>query len=96
MSFQNALGHVFFSAAVSAGQSSLVSSSRQAMCSERASTGGCLCPHLFSCLFVRSRRSAAELTRHHFARATGMVQLKGVISQNALMMAEMPELTGLR
>lgn len=58
--------------------------------------GVCLYPHLFACLFVRSLSSAAELTRRHFARATGMVQLKGVISQNALMMAEMLELTGLQ
>lgn len=46
----------------------------------------------FICL---CRCSAAELTRYHFAQAAGMIQLKGVISQNALMMAEMPELTGL-
>lgn len=54
--------------------------------------GGCLCPHLSACLFVHSLYSAAELTRCHFTQATGMVQLKGVIIQNALMMAEMPEL----
>lgn len=40
--------------------------------------------------------SAAELTRYHFAQATAIGQLKGVISQNALMMAETLELTGLQ
>lgn len=55
----------------------------------------CLYPHLFACLFVRSLCSAAELTRRHFARAAGTVQLKRVISQNALMMVVVLELTGL-
>lgn len=58
--------------------------------------GVCLYPHLFACLFVRSLCSAAELTRRHFARAAGAVQLKRVISQNALMMVVMLELTGLQ
>lgn len=48
--------------------------------------------YIFICLCLCS---AAELTRYHFAQAAGMIQLKGVISQNALMMAEMLELTGL-
>lgn len=48
--------------------------------------------YIFICLCLCS---AAELTRYHFAPAAGMIQLKGVISQNALMMAETPELTGL-
>lgn len=43
---------------------------------------------------MQSLRSAAELTRRHFARAAGTVQLKRVISQNALMMVVELELTG--
>lgn len=57
--------------------------------------GVCLYPHLFACLFVLSLCSAAELTRRHFAWAASMVQLKRVISQNALMMVVVLELTGL-
>lgn len=40
--------------------------------------------------------SAAVLTRRHFARAGDMVQLKRVISQNALMMVVEPKLTSLQ
>lgn len=58
--------------------------------------GVCLYPHFFACLFVRSLCSAAELTRRHFSPAAGAVQLKRVISQNALMMVVMLELTALQ
>lgn len=49
----------------------------------------------WGCLYLYLFVSSAELTRYHFAQAAGMIQLKGVISQNALMIAEMLELTGL-
>lgn len=93
-SFYNTLRHVSLSVPVFAGQPRL--------CFLPCSTfqvsfhGVCLYPHLFACLFVRLLCSAAELTRRHFAQAAGTVQLKGVISQNALMMVVVPELTGLQ
>lgn len=72
-------------------QVSLIFASYHASCSKWA----CLYPHLFVCLFVCSLCSTAKLTRHHFAQTVGMIQLKGVISQNALMMVVVLELTGL-
>lgn len=67
-------------------QVSLLFASYHVPRSKWASMGVCLYPHLFACLFVHSLCSAAELTRRHFAQAAGTVQLKRVISQNALMM----------
>lgn len=91
----NILQHVSLSDPVFAGQSCL--------CILPCSTfqvsfhGVCLYPHLFACLFfLHPLCSAAELTRCHFAQSTAMVQLKGVISQNNLMMVVVLQLTSLQ